>query len=197
MSYTDSLTGETWRFHVNEHDGTITRGRKYQLPDDGGDQWNWYWEGDMMVAFYDEGYPGIRGVHGDEDTHRAIMAYKNATNYDSDPDAALKRLAVRLTGNADADFIVVGLDRGTDLYALSWDGDPDHEWRDEIEALWNGDVWRIEVEENVCLLPGEYEWHPADDIYDEWYGEDKAQAAFEREFPLAEFPAERLIGAES
>ena len=51
MSYTDEYA-RTWRFHVAD-DGTITRGRKYQLQDDGGDQWRSCWDGDMMVAFYD------------------------------------------------------------------------------------------------------------------------------------------------
>ena len=179
---------ETWRFWVNDNDGTIMRGRLYQLPDDDGDQWRWYWDGDGMVAFIDGGYrDGTYAVTENDDTERAITAYRYSGS------DALDKLAPRLADNPEARFIKVSLDRGSDLYALAWGGDPEGEWRDEIEAVYHGDVWRIEVEENVSLLPGEYEWHPADDVPEEAYGEDKAQAWFEKEFPLAEFPAHLLV----
>jgi hypothetical protein len=195
----DTLTGETWQFHVSA-DGTITRGRKYQLPDDGGDSWRWYWDGDQMVAFID-GYcrDGTYAVTQNEDTDRALVVYRVEKAGERGAEGGLKRLAVRITGQADADFICVGLDRGTDLYALSWDGDTDHEWRDEIEAVYNGDVWRIETERfepRYTEYGDEACWVPDDDICGEWYGEDKAEAAFVREFPLDEFPAELLIESE-
>src|SRR5690349_280198 len=114
----DSTTGETWRFSVNPHDGTITRGRAYQLPSDWtSDAWSNYWDGDSMVGFYEEYARVGRRVldNGNDDNERALNAYVAAHNYDADPHAALKRLAVRLTGSTDADFICVGLDRGMDF----------------------------------------------------------------------------------
>lgn len=196
--------GREWRFHVAD-DGTITRGRKYQCPDDGGDSWRWYWGSDTLVAFIDGGYRyGVYAMTEGEDTERAMAAYRAEKTGKCGAEGALDRLAERLTGQADARFIAVSLDRDTDLYALSWDGDPEHEWRDEIEAVYNGDVWRIEVEGYTDVshwgwgtFHEEWEWQPTDDICEEFYGEDKADEGWQREFPLAEFPAERLIGSES
>ncbi len=203
--FNDALTGETWRFVVIEHPGngerTILRGRLYQLPSDWTcDSWRDYWDGDGMVAFIED--RGCTAVTENEETERAITAYRY-----SGPDA-LDRLAPRLIEphNPESRFIHVGLDRGTDLYALSWDGDPEGEWRDEIDAVYHGDIWRIEVEEYQpgmgYVVPGSTadqsgDWVPSDDVCAEWYGEDKARAAFEtREFPLAAFPAEMFVTAE-
>lgn len=194
----DSTTGETWRFstHTNgEYMGepvtVIQRGRAYQLPSDWTtDAWRNYWDCDGMVAFIDGGYRhGTYAVTENPDTERAITAYRYSG------EEALVPLAKRLlpesveVGNTPA-FISVGLDRGVDLYVLAWDGDPEGKWRDEIEAVYHGDVWRVEVQEYDASTGT---WADADDMCVEWYGEDVATAAFEREFELAEFPAELLV----
>jgi hypothetical protein len=170
---------------------TIYRGKAYRLPSDWtSDSWQHYFDSDTMVGFYEEYVRGQRTLVDNDDSDRALAAYCSAKNHGADPHEALDRLAVRLTGNEDARFIVVGLDRGCDLYVLAWGGDPDNSWRDEIEAVNNGDIWRIETEE----FDGE-QWHPADDVCEEYYGEDKAIEGFHKEFPLDAFPAEVLVGA--
>lgn len=186
--HTDPLTGETWRFDVSA-DGTITRGRKYRLPEDySGDNWRNYWDGDWKVAVYADTRTYTAPTDG-EDTDRTLNAMQMALEFDQDVHDALARLAPRIAHSWDfpqpwtAQFISVDLDRGTTLYALSWDGDPEGAWRNEIEAVFHGDVWRIETEE----WDGEA-WQPGDDVYEEWYGEDSAQEGFEREFPLANAP---------
>ncbi len=188
------MNDSTYRFDV-EPDGTITRGRVYRLPTDwSSDAWSHYWEGDSQVAFYDEGFRGRRVVDGcnEDDAARAIAALTWGGH------EALDRLAVRLIGSDDACFTAVDLDRGTTLYALSWGGTDTAAWRDEIEAVWNGDIYRIEVEEYHPYMGGdgplEGRWLPADEYPDEMFGEDKAQAEFEKVFPLDSFPAERLVG---
>jgi hypothetical protein len=194
--YTDPLTGETWRFCVIEDEHlpvpTITRGRVYRLPSDWTtDSWRHYWDGGSMVAFIDGGYrDGTYAIDGTdpEQTERAVTAYRYSG------EEALQRLAPRLTGNADSVFVVVGLDRGVDCYALAWSGENANEWRDEIEAVWHGDIWRIEVEEYAPGRgPGGSDWVSADEVPEEYYGESKAEAGFKREFPLDSFPAELLV----
>lgn len=190
--YTDQFDRE-WRFDVNPHDGTISRGRMYQLPEST-ESWQFYWDGSTIAGFYDEGFRGKRIMDTDatEDSERALAAYVTAANYGRDPHEALDAVAERISGDPDSCFISVGLNRGCDLYVHSWNGDPNNEWRDEIEAVYNGDVWRVEVEEYDEGWPGN--WRPADEMCEEWYGEDKARAGWEKAFPLAEFPAERVIG---
>lgn len=199
-------TSNVWRFFVNDHDGngvpTIYRARPYQLPEDySGDSWQSYWDGDGMVAFT-VGYRWLdfRQIIDSGETTRAINAYMAAWNHndgrDRDIEQALKRVAQRITGVWDADFICVGLDRGYDLYVMTYDGDPDRTWADEIEALYHGDVWRMEVEEYTgddTGLDGAYLWQTSDNVCDEWYGEDKAQAAWVKDFPLDEFPAHLIV----
>lgn len=178
-----------WRY-ATDAEGTITRGRIYRL--DSPDEWIHYWDGVSSPAFYDEGFRGRRVVDGldpvaDADAERAIVALAKGGH------EALDTLAVRLTGNDEACFVTVALDRGIDLYALSWDSDPDRSWRDEIEAVYNGDVWRIEVEEYMPHVTEHGAWINADDVWDQYYGEANAEAALVEVFPETEFPAERLI----
>lgn len=190
----DNITGETWRFDVDSN-GTIIRGRAYQLPSEWiSDAWSCYWDGDWAVGFYEEYARGRRPLNDSDECERAISAYQSAHNYGGDPHAALDRLAERLTGNPEAQFICVGLDRGMDFYVLSWSGDPDNVWRDEIEAVNDGDIWRIEVEEyQPGMGPDGSGWVPCDEYPEEFYGEARAMTEFEKVFPLAEFPAERVL----
>lgn len=181
--------------------GTIFRGRTYRVDDP--DVWSYYWDGCGPAAFYDEGFRGLHLVDGtDKDAgERVINAWHNAKR--EDRGAALKRVAERVSaewGNEHpdrADFIEVSLDRGTSLFFLVFDA-TDEDWlrsyRREIEAVWHGDVYRIEVEEYVRgggLVADQ--WLPADDICDEFYGTEQRDAGFERRFPLTEFPAELTI----
>jgi len=191
----DETTGEEWRFHIvtNPHDETdmsVYRGRKYRLPEQWtADAWHWYWDGDSMVAFYDEGHRGLRAVTSGDDTDRAIAAYKAERDGRPGADGGLTRTAQRINENAESTFLKIALDRGTDLYVLSWDGDPDGDLRNEVECVYHGDIWRIEVERH--FIDGS--WTPDDEVPEEYHGEERAQAGFEKEFPLAEFPAEMLV----
>lgn len=187
--------GREWRYDTtidaNGH-VTITRGRAYQLPSDWtGDAWSHYWDGGGMCAFYDEGFRGLRIVDGADEgeSEQALAAYRADRE---DVTGALDTLAQTMTGQEDARFIPVNIDRGVTLYALSYDGDPDGTWRDEIEAVACGDIWRIECEEyrDYGLPDTENNWLPSDEYPEEFYGEDKARAEFERIFPLPEFPAD-------
>jgi hypothetical protein len=186
-----------YRYTVDEHDGTITRGRVYCLRDlgyDMSDNWQSYWDGDSIVAFtvYWRGYPELNGLGGaNTDNERAMEAWRKAREYGADESDALNRLARRITGNWDSTFIKVSLERDYDLYALSWAGDPDNEWRDEIEAVNYGEIYRMETAAYNEAYPDN--WEPQDDWCEEWYGEAKADEALERAFGLTEFPAELLI----
>ena len=188
-----------YRFHVAD-DGTIFRGRAYRVDDP--DVWSYYWDCDQMVAFYDEGFRGLRLVDGTDEVagERAMRA---ASQTKEDRDAALKRVAERVSAEWSnehpdrADFIEVSLDRGMSLFVLVFDA-TDEDWvrsyRREIEAVWHGDIYRIEVEEYVRgggLVADQ--WLPADDICAEFYGEEQRDAGFENAFPLTEFPAELTI----
>lgn len=199
-----STDGQTdYRFDISEHDGTITRARAYRLPSEWTtDEWRHYWDGVEVPAFIDEGYRGRRvlnGTNAEEDSERAIIAYDHERIGAPGGEGALGRLAVRLTEQTDqrepsARFICVGLDRGSDLYVLSWGGDPDNEWRDEIEALNYGDIWRIECEEyRPGFGMGGSDWVTTEEYPEQFYGEDKARSEFERIFPLDAFPAEKII----
>lgn len=194
--YNDPTTGETWRFDVRP-DGTIQRGRKYRLPEDYTmDNWTGYWDGDQMVAVYDS-----RDYHSPtegDDTERVEYAMRMCREFDQDIDEMLARLAPRIMldwGHPtpwESRFIAVGVERGVTLYALSWGGDPEGEWRDEVDAVYHGDVWRIEVE----CWDGDT-WQPDEEVYAEWYGEDSAQRGFEAEFPLADVPDAVLVTSEN
>lgn len=125
-----------------------------------------------------------------------MRAYKNARDNGQDPDEALSKVAQRITNNPEARFICVGLDRGVDFYVLTWDGDPNGTWRDEIEAVYHGDIYRIECEEfQPGFGVGGGDWTPSDEYPEEFYGEDKAEAEFARIFALTEFPADMLVMA--
>ncbi len=179
--------------YMTNNDGTITRGRLYRLPSDWtSDAWSNYWDGNGMVGFYEEYARGQRTLHDDADNDRALAAYQSAKNYDTDPDVALRSVARRITGQWDADFICVGLDRGMDFYVLSWGGAND-EWRREIEAVSEGDIYRIECEVYLPYVGEHGCWLSEDEYPEEFYGEDKASAEFTRVFDMAEFPAERFV----
>lgn len=193
------MTDQTdYRFSV-EHDGTITRARAYRLPSDWtSDTWTHYWDMDTMTAFIDGGYrDGVYAVTGcdNDETERAIAAFKAEQDTLRGASDGLDRLAKRLADNTDARFIHVSLDRGADLYALAWSGDPDNAWRDEIEAVNCGDVWRIECEEFLPYVGEHGAWLSSDEYPEEFYGEDKATSEFARIFPLTEFPAENMVSA--
>lgn len=185
-----------YRFFVNEHDGngepTIYRAKTVKLADDSGDSWRHYWDGDGIVAFI-EGYRnGVTSVTSNDETNRAVDAYAAAKNYSSHRptvEGALKRVAQRITGNWDADFICVGLDRGYDLYALAWGGDPDRKWAYEIEALHHGDVWRFEAQEYNVFTES---WDESDE-WDTYYGEADMMSEFLRQYPLDAFPAHLVV----
>lgn len=193
-------TDTDYRFFVNEHDAapnsgvtpTIYRARLVQQsPDYGGDTWRYYWDGDQMCAVYDRSdYYSPTKDSNPEWTARAEQVVRTCRDYDQDLDAALARLAVRLFeyDTFDARFIPVSIDRGVDLYCLSWDGDPEGTWRDEIEAVSAGDIWQFEVEEYT----GDGKWREDDDC-EEYYGEHKAEAAFAKAYPLTEFPAHLVL----
>lgn len=185
----DSLTGERYRFMI--HDGAVYRSRIWQT-DDASDEWQHYWDGGEHVAFYDE---YARGQHIPEwaepiESGRALTAHLSEKRGERGSEGALDRLAERLTGQPESRFIMVGMDRGRDLFVLAWGGDRNNEWRDEIEALNNGDVWYMEVQ---SFDPETGEWEDEDMPCENWFGEDKATQAWENEYPLAEFPAEHVL----
>lgn len=190
-----------WRYSRDKSTGTIMRGRLYRTDDP--DAWQHYTDSDGVVAFYDEGWRGMRVVEGadKEASGRALVACF-AMRYDPN---ALKKVAVRLARAWDwpepeqADFIEVNLDWGISVFWLTslHDEDDVRNLRREIESVWHGDIYRMGCEKYVQdhgLVPDQ--WLHADDVYDEWYGEENAIAAHEKEFPLAEFPAEALIGSD-
>jgi hypothetical protein len=170
---------------------TIYRGKPFRLPSEWtSDEWTHYWDGDHAVGFYEEGFRGQRTLSDNEDSERALAAYTEARRHGRDEHEALDTLAVRLTGNDESRFICVGLDRGRDLYVLAWGGDSDGVYAREIEALNEGNIWRIETEVYNTFTQS---WPPADDVCEQFYGEDQMKRGFEREFPLAEFPTELFV----
>lgn len=206
----DTLTGEEWRFAtvVNPHnsaDITVYRSRKWQVDDTSGDQWRWYTDSDSFIGFYDEGFRGIRALDSGADpvdVARAVVAHEAERDGWRGAEGGLDRVAQRLVAEHDgwrkqverAKFIRVPLDRGTDLYLLTYDGDPDGEFRREVQAVWNGDVWRLEVQvyipthnPNIVSV-----WEYTDDC-SEYYGEDHADEQWKAEYPLTEFPADLFV----
>lgn len=179
-----------YRFAV-EDDGSIYRARLINA--DHPDAWQFYWDVDGVVAFYDEHSRGVRPMDAadPEETERAITAYRYSQT------DGLSRLASRITGEDASEFIVVHLDRDTDLWVLSWDGDPKGEWRDEIEAVYHGEIYRVEVEKFTPGVGWPVSGEPSDwthdDLMEEWYGESVAEREFSAAYPLTEFPAERIV----
>lgn len=191
-----------YRYLMDENTGTIYRGTLRRIGDDCGEGWRNYFDGDQMVAFCD-GYArsGLYAVTENDDTTCAMAAYRESGK----DEGALKKVAERITREwghptpADADFVRVGLDRGLDVFVLMWDAtdeDTVRDYRDEIEAVWYGDVYRIEVEQyDPGMGMGGGDWSYADEVPEEWYGMRSGTDAVEREFPLSEFPAELLVEA--
>jgi hypothetical protein len=194
-----------YRYWINPHTGDIMRGRMYRVSDiyDTSDQWRWYWEGDGQTAFtiyWQNGRQHVNAItDNDVDNERVARAIEAHRNYGSEHETfedMLNRpggLAFRLTGQWDARFICAGLDRDYDVYALSWDGDPENTWRDEIESVYNGEIYRVSTwvhRPNEGLADP---WVEDDDECEEWYGEDVAREAFVKNWPLDEFPAELLV----
>lgn len=170
-------------------DGAIYRGRVIRVGD--ADTWGYYSEG--LVGFYDEGYRGYRGYReiegeGEADSRRALDAWRMAHEFGADRDDALDRVAKRIGATG---FVTVALDRGLDIHVAYWGEDPD-ETRDEVENVWNCEVYRIETE-RWTGLSGEAAWRWVEDSCEEYYGEDNADAALAEEFDLDEFPAEHVI----
>lgn len=186
-----------WRYATSTDSNghtTITRGRPYNVGDS--DTWTFYWDGMTdSVAFYDEGYRGLRVADwcDPDEGKRATIAHSADRDFMCET-GALKRVAQRITGNLDADFICVGLDRGIDLYVLTETGDPSGDWRREIENVNNGEVYRMETEEYTDLW-GPSGWQQADDWCEEWYGSDSAEKDWHEAYPLTEFPAEVMVDA--
>lgn len=185
--------------YMGEPVTVITRARLYRVGDDSGDSWRDYWDGDQMVAVYDDRdyLSPTTGSLTERVEYAMAMCRAYPNQKGQDLDSVLTRLARRIEGNYDARFISVPIDRGVTLYALSPDGDPTGAWRDEIEAVNWGDIYRVEVEEYKGLdMRNDQSWYPDDDLCVEWYGEDVARAAFEKEFSLVEFPAELLVSSD-
>lgn len=186
-----------WRYAVDT-EGTITRGRIYNTDD--WDAWRNYWDGDEVVAFTDRYYRGIAPLDAsDEDTARAMKAHIAEKNGERGSEGALdrvaQRIAKRFTGLtfSSARFICVDLDYAEDFFVLSFDGDPNGTFRREIEAVWNGEIYREECEIFDTSMPEGQRWQSVDDPCEEWYGEANAEEALSKMFPLEEFPAERLV----
>lgn len=183
-----------WHYDLSK-DGTVTRGRAYNIGDS--DSWRNYWDGDGMVGFtvhYRPGGPDIEMLAEDDDNHRAVAAWRAERNGERNSEGSLDRLAPRLTDSEDSTFICVSLEPALDFYVLAWGGDADGAWRDEIENVWHGEVYRFEVQEYVLLATKGWEcWSPADDPCVESYGEDAAMVELRKMFPLNYFPAEVLV----
>jgi len=182
------MPNPTYRYRVTD-DGSIYRGQIMRTGHD--ESWSDYWDGDGMVGFTVDWHYGsqhLTPLHKDEANERAMTAFRLGQGTDS-----LDRLAPRLANNEDACFLHVPLDRGTDFYVLAYSGDPDGKFRAEVEAVWNSEVYRIEEDK---YLPGAGIWREWDVTGDEHYGMSEAESAFEKEFPLAEFPAEMFVGSD-
>lgn len=205
-----------WRYWINDTDGTIFRGRPYQLSDY--DHWHDGETATCYVGFYTGIYRNKPHILSDsrwyeyaEDSERLMAAHKAALDYpqpgdggstspDQSPitrwwgDDPVTRAARRM-GLAG----VVTVNPWGDEYTIGYwakDGATPEELdearrdtRNAVEAYMTGDVWRIECEEYNRETG---EWEMSDDMCEEWIGAD-IEAEFEREFPLSEFPSETLI----
>lgn len=185
------MSNPTYRYRVTD-DGSVYRGQIMSASHD--ELWSYYWDGDQMIAFIVDWYYGNRHVNlvtrGNDVTdvgQRVIDAFERNGS------AVLDRMAKVITGEPDSRFVLVNLDRGQDMYVLCWGDDADNALRDEVEAIYNGEVYRIEEDKWVG---GACVWREYDYTGDEHYGMRNAEAAFESEFPLAEFPAEMFVGSD-
>lgn len=192
-----------YRFYVGAN-GTIQRGRAYRLPE-GFDVWEHYWDGDHADALLVDGWrerPIILCQTANDYAGRLFEAIKRGMT----PDQCERwvRMFVPVECYREdcehghtARLLQVSVARGDDVWqVIDWPATDEDvaEVRDSIEAHYTGDIWRIEVQEyqpdEEFQLDDEH-WTYTDDVCEEWIGT-QIEAAFEREFPLAEFPAERL-----
>lgn len=183
----------TYRYNI-EDDGTITRGTRTHVGDS--DTWRNYWDGDGIVGFTvhyrGAAGPDINMITDDEDTERAVAAWRAERNGERGSDGGLDRLAVRL-GSEDSCFMQISLDRALDFIILSWSGESS-EWRDEIEEVWHGEVYRIDAEQQVTNLSnGEPMWLSMDSDCTDYYGLDSVLDELAKQFPLTEYPAETQV----
>lgn len=187
-----------YRYSIDS-DGVIGRGKIERNPEDyGGDQWRHYWDGDGLLAFVDNYRDGMHLLTDEasdmSDIGKRVMTAFKRSGRSTD---LLNRIARLLNEQPDSTFIRVGLDRGSDLYALSWDGDPTNVWRDEIEAVHYGDVYRIVADKQIGTVNG-YDplWLEDESDCTEYYGEDNALDELARQFPLDEYPAEQMVSSD-
>jgi len=183
-------------------DGTITRGEIVRIGDT--ESWRDYWDGDGMVGFtitYRNGSPTLDMLAEDSDNERAVAAWQSERSGTRGSDGALDRLAVRLgtSGNEEIPascFMQINLDRDIDLIVHSFSGD-NREWRDEIEAVWHGEVYRIVADKQIGTVNG-YDplWLEDESDCTEYYGEDNAADELARQFPLDEYPAEVVVSSD-
>lgn len=180
-----------YRYSI-EHDGVIRRATIQRVGDD--DTWANYWDADQMIAFTVDWYYGSQHVnlvtYGNDVSdlgQRVIAAFERTGANVLDP------MARFITGESDtAKFILVNLDRGQDMYAMCWNDDPGNKWRDEIEAVYNHEVYRIVVDRQLHTGV----WLEDESDCTDYYGRDNADAEWEKEFPLTEYPAEMMVGSD-
>lgn len=176
-------------------EGVVTRGQIQRYGDD--DTWANYWDGDQMIAFTVDWHYGwqhanlVTSGNDVSDVAERIVAAFERTGAD-----VLDRMARLITDSEDARFVHVALDRGQDMYALSWNGDPDNVWRDEIEHVYNHEVYRIVADRQISTVNGHDPlWLEDESDCTEYYGEDAASEELAKQFPLDEYPAETMVGA--
>lgn len=182
-----------YRFNEIEN-GDVFRSTLVRIGDECGDEWRHYWSDSDMVGFYD-GY-ARDGVYlldtlNPVDSERAMAAYRAEKAGERGADGALDRVAKRITGPEypDARFVVVGIDRGCDLFVLAYDGDPENKWRDEIEALHCGEVYEIQSETLTHTADDGLVWKQDEPWGDEiYYGENYAREQWEKIYPLTAMP---------
>jgi hypothetical protein len=203
-----------WRYDVTP-DGTIFRGRGYELSDY--DHWHDGETSSCYVGFYTGNYNNRPHILNDskwnehaEDSERLLEAYKAALNYPQPGDRAgsVQSPITRWWGNDPvtraarrvglAGVVRVSPYPGDEYMIGYWsrEGATDEAraadaraTANAVEAYMIGDVWRIECEEYNTFTQ---KWEHADDVCEEWIGDDFDEA-FAKEFPLTEFPAELLV----
>ena len=175
-----------WRFAVTPS-GEIYRGRAELVGGD--DTARYYFDYDDAVVFFDGYYRhGLHGMYGEPGNSEGVQRAMTAYDKSGKDHTALTRVAQRITGNKNADFVCVNLDRGYDAFVLMWDASDEtsvRDFRDEIEAVFNGEEYRINVES----WDGE-KWNPESDVCETYYGDRQIEAGLETEFPETECPAE-------
>ena len=193
---------DNYRYWVSPTNDTVHRAKLVQDGDEYGDHWRNYWDTDTLVAFTD-GYRryGLNPLGGDDEGNsRAMRARAAEKAGDRGSEGALQRVAERLIAEQcgvpqsdprlkewapNPEFLCVSLDQSLDLFVLVTGTDEaKRAFRTEIEAVYNEEIYRAEV----VVSDGEGGW--CYEIIDDeaWYGTDKAQSEFEKEFPLAEYP---------